>query len=220
MNMASPPRILITGFEPFGGQSLNPSLEVARALHGQVIEGAEVIGLELPCVFDQALVQLRAALAQHRPAVVLALGQAEGRCDISFERVAINVNDARIADNAGAQPVDTPVVPDQPNAFFSTLPIKRLVAGLRAAGIPASVSSSAGTFVCNHVFYGLQQALHGQGLRSGFVHLPLLPAQAANWKGPSMPSMALALQVEGIRLAAALSLQHTSDLTQTEGSLN
>jgi len=220
MNTATPPRILVTGFEPFGGQALNPSLEVARALDGQVIAGADVIGLELPCVFDQALVQLRASLVQHQPSVVLALGQAEGRCDISFERVAINVNDARIPDNVGGQPVDTPVMPGQASAFFSSLPIKRLVAGLRAAGIPASVSSSAGTFVCNHVFYGLQQALEGQGVRSGFIHLPLLPGQAAAWKGPSMPSMALELQVQGIRLAAALSLQHADDLAFSEGSLN
>lgn len=220
MNTAASPRILVTGFEPFGGQRLNPSLEVARALDGEVIEGASVVGLELPCVFDQALVQLRAALARHTPAVVLALGQAEGRCDVSFERVAINVNDARIADNAGAQPVDTPVMTGQANALFSTLPIKRLVAGLRAAGIPASVSSSAGTFVCNHVFYGLQQALDGQGVRSGFVHLPLLPVQAASWNGPSMPSMALDLQVQGIRLAAALTLRHADDLALAEGTLN
>lgn len=220
MHKTPPPRILITGFESFGGQRLNPSLEVARTLNGQVIEGAQVIGLELPCVFDQALEVLRSALAQLQPSVVLALGQAEGRCDISFERVAINVNDARIADNAGAQPVDSPVMPGQANALFSTLPIKRLVAGLRAAGLPASVSSSAGTFVCNHVFYGLQQALEGQGVRSGFVHLPLLPAQAATWSGPSMPSMALELQVQGIRLAAALTLRHADDLALAGGTLN
>jgi pyroglutamyl-peptidase len=142
-------RILVTGFEPFGGQSLNPSWEVAHALNGLALEGAQVVSVQLPCVFAQALPVLQLTLAQHRPDIVLALGQAEGRCDFSVERVAINVMDARIADNAGAQPIDVPAVAGAPAAYFSTLPIKALVAGLRAGGFPASVSQTAGTFVCS-----------------------------------------------------------------------
>jgi pyroglutamyl-peptidase I len=144
-------RILVTGFEPFGGQSLNPSWEVARALHGLTLPGAQVTTVQMPCVFAQALPVLQQALATHSPDIVLALGQAEGRCDFSVERVAINVMDARIPDNAGAQPIDVPVIAGGPAAYFSTLPIKSLVAGLKAAGFPASVSQTAGTFVCNQV---------------------------------------------------------------------
>ncbi len=143
-------RILLTGFEPFGGQSLNPSWEVARALHGLQwpgLLGAQVVAVQLPCVFAQALPALQQALTQHTPDIVLALGQAEGRCDLSVERVAINVMDARIPDNAGALPIDVPVIAGGPAAYFSTLPIKSLVAGLKAAGFPASVSQTAGTFV-------------------------------------------------------------------------
>ena len=201
-------RILLTGFEPFGGQSLNPSWEVARALHGLTLEGAQITSVQLPCVFAQALPALQQALAQHTPHIVLALGQAEGRADFSVERVAINVIDARIADNAGAQPIDLPVISGGPAAYFSTLPIKSLVAGLKAAGFPASVSQTAGTFVCNQVFYGLQHALVGQGVHSGFMHLPLLPEQAAQWPGPSLPSWPVGLQVAGVRQALTLLLAH------------
>ena len=201
-------RILVTGFEPFGGQSLNPSWEVARALNGLALEGAQITSVQLPCVFAQALPILQQALAQHRPDIVLALGQAEGRCDFSVERVAINVMDARIADNAGAQPIDVPVVAGAPAAYFSTLPIKALVAGLRAGGFPASVSQTAGTFVCNQVFYALQHALAGQGVHSGFVHLPLLPEQAAHWKGPTLPSWPVHFQIAAAQHALAVLVAH------------
>ena len=201
-------RILVTGFEPFDGQSLNPSWEVARALNGWTLEGAQVTSVQLPCVFAQALPALQQALAQHHPDIVLALGQAEGRCDFSVERVAINVMDARIADNAGAQPIDVPVIAGGPAAYFSTLPIKSLVAGLKAAGFPASVSQTAGTFVCNQVFYALQHTLAGLGVHSGFVHLPLLPEQAAHWKGPTLPSWPANLQIAAAQHALAVLVAH------------
>ena len=217
-------RVLVTGFEPFDGQSLNPSWEVARALHGVVMAGAQVTAVQLPCVFALALPALQQALASHRPDIVLALGQAEGRCDFSVERVAINVQDARIPDNAGAQPIDVPVVAGGPAAYFSSLPIKALVAGLRAAGFPASVSQTAGTFVCNQVFYGLQHALSGQGVHSGFMHLPLLPEQAAHWKGPSLPSLPASLLVAGVQQALALLVLHRQqglgDALLTGGTLH
>jgi pyroglutamyl-peptidase len=194
-------RILITGFEPFGGQSINPSWEVARALQGLPWPEAELQAIRLPCVFAQAQSALTRALDAFRPDTVLALGQAEGRSDISVERVAINIMDARIADNAGAQPIDQPVVAGAPVAYFSTLPIKHLVARLRAAGFPASVSQTAGTFVCNQVFFALQHALAGRNVRSGFVHLPLLPEQAAHWPGTGLPSMPLGTQVAALTCA-------------------
>ncbi len=217
-------RILVTGFEPFGGQSLNPSWEVARALHGLQLQGAQVVAVQLPCVFAQALPALQQALMQHTPDIVLALGQAEGRCDLSVERIAINVMDARIPDNAGAQPIDVPVIAGGPASYFSTLPIKSLVAGLRAAGFPASVSQTAGTFVCNQVFYALQHTLAGQGVHSGFVHLPLLPEQAAHWPGPSLPSWPVGLQIAAVKQALDLLVAHRlqggADLTLGGGTLN
>jgi pyroglutamyl-peptidase len=217
-------RILVTGFEPFGGQSLNPSWEVARALHGLTLPGAQVTTVQLPCVFAQALPVLQQALATHSPDIVLALGQAEGRCDFSVERVAINVMDARIPDNAGAQPIDVPVIAGGPAAYFSTLPIKSLVAGLKAAGFPASVSQTAGTFVCNQVFYALQHTLAGLGVYSGFVHLPLLPEQAAQWKGPTLPSWPAGLQIAGVTQALTLLLaqrqQGLADAAISGGTLN
>ena len=209
--------LLLTGFEPFGGEAINPSWQVAQALHGRRIGGAPVVALQLPCAFGAALQQLNAALAEHRPRLVLALGQAGGRSDLSLERVAINLDDARIADNAGQQPIDEAVVPGAAAAYFSTLPIKAIVAALRAAGVPASVSSTAGTYVCNHVFFGLQHALAGSGVRSGFMHLPLLPEQAANTI--SQPSLSLATMVDGVALALAVALRETSDLRQTGGTL-
>ena len=217
-------RILVTGFEPFAGQSLNPSWEVARALHGLQLQGAQVTAVQLPCVFAQALPALQQALAEHCPDIVLALGQAEGRCDFSVERVAINVMDARIADNAGDQPIDVPVIAGGPAAYFSTLPIKALVSGLRAAGFPASVSQTAGTFVCNQVFYALQHMLAGQGVHSGFVHLPLLPEQAACWKGPSLPSWPAPLQIAAAQQALTLLVVHRQqrlgDVAVSGGTLN
>jgi pyroglutamyl-peptidase len=217
-------RILVTGFEPFGGQSLNPSWEVARALHGLQLQGAQVVAVQLPCVFAQALPALQQALMQHTPDIVLALGQAEGRCDLSVERIAINVMDARIPDNAGAQPIDVPVIAGGPASYFSTLPIKSLVAGLRASGFPASVSQTAGTFVCNQVFYALQHTLAGQGVHSGFVHLPLLPEQAAHWPGPSLPSWPLSLQLAAVKQALDLLVAHRlqggDDLPLGGGTLN
>ncbi len=201
--------ILVTGFEPFGGDTLNPSAEVARALDGQRIDGVPVHGLVLPCTFAGALPALQAALAARRPQLVLALGLAAGREGFTPERVALNLIDARIADNAGAQPLDEPVVPAGPAAYFTTLPIKAMVAALRAAGWPASVSLSAGSFVCNQVFYGLQHACRRRrGTRSGFMHLPCLPEQAAAAPCPSLP---LAAMVQGVQRALAVALATRDD---------
>jgi len=210
--------VLLTGFEPFGGETINPSWELARALDGQLIAGHLVHARLLPCVFGEALAGLDQALAELKPALVLALGQAGGRSELSLERVAINVDDARIADNAGAQPVDCPVVADGPAAYFTTLPIKAMVAGLRDAGLPAGVSQTAGTFVCNHLFYGLQHALRGTSVRSGFMHIPLLPEQAARL--PGQPSMALASMTAGVRLALELALTVEAELRQAGGQIS
>ncbi len=200
--------VLLTGFEPFGGDQRNPSGEVAGALDGRMIAGHRVVGAVLPCVFRAANAEVRKLLRRHRPELVICLGLATGRTGITPERIAINLDDARIPDNAGGRPVDRPVVPGGPAAYWSTLPIKAMVAALRAQGLPAGVSQTAGTFVCNHVFYGLMHALRGQRrVRGGFVHLPCLPEQARAGE----PSLPLATLVDGTAALVEVALQTKRD---------
>jgi pyroglutamyl-peptidase len=210
------PRILLTGFDPFGGQSVNPSWLAVQALDGRELDGHVVVTAQLPTRFGQSLHILRELLGQHRPALVICAGQAGGRAAISLERVAINVNDARIPDNDGAQPVDTPVVEDGPAAYFTTLPIKAMLAALLADGIRADVSQTAGTFVCNHVFYGLMHLLAQPawaGTRGGLVHVPWLPQQGA-------PSMTLEQLARGLEVAIRCALRTGADLRLAAGALN
>jgi pyroglutamyl-peptidase len=213
------PRILLTGFEPFGGESVNPSWEIARALDGWHCEGHVVHAALLPCVFGDALAVLDEALAAHAPAVVLCLGQAGGRPEISIERVAVNVDDARIPDNLGRQPIDAAIEAGGPAAYFSTLPIKAIARDVREAGAAASVSNTAGTFVCNHVFYALMHrvATHPSlaKARAGFVHVPYTPEQVAGRAG--VPSMPLATQVVGIRQALRTAVLVHVDAKETAG---
>jgi pyroglutamyl-peptidase len=174
--------VLVTGFEPFGGSAVNASQEVVGRLPRRVGDVGIVTGI-LPCVFGDAPRELAALIREHRPDVVLALGEAGGRSGVDLERVAINVDDARIPDNAGNRPIDSPVVAGAPSAYFSTLPIKACAAAVEKVGVPTSVSNSAGTFVCNHVFFALMHLLTGvHGVRGGFVHVPtvdtLLTAEA------------------------------------------
>lgn len=165
--------ILLTGFEPFGGDTANPSAEIARRLQGTVIRGYPVVGVVLPCAFGRARRSLRRHLERQRPALVVCLGLAAGRTAITPERIAINVDDARIADNAGCRPLDRPVVRGGPAAYWSTLPVKAIVAALRRRQWPAEVSQTAGTFVCNHVFYDLMHRLRRRpAVRGGFIHVP------------------------------------------------
>ena len=182
------PTVLLTGFAPFGGEAVNPSWQAVRALEGREIEGHRVAAVELPTEFDTSLPALRRALHRHEPRVAIAVGLAGGRDGISLERVAINMIDARISDNAGAQPVDVPVLRGGAAAFFSTLPIKSALLELQRAGIPAHISQTAGTYVCNQVFYALMHALRRRrNTRAGFVHVPWLPRQALAHGQPGMP---------------------------------
>ncbi|QCR36745.1 pyroglutamyl-peptidase I [Nissabacter sp. SGAir0207] len=211
--------VLVTGFEPFGGERLNPSWEVVRRLHDMELGRAHIVARQLPCVFHHALEALHAAIEETQPRLVLAVGQAGGRAEISLERVAINVDDARIPDNQGQQPVDEPVVPGGPAAYFSLLPIKAIVTGLREAGIPAAVSQSAGTYVCNHVMYGLLHHLHSRGnsrIKGGFIHIPYLPEQAAHH--PGAPSMAASTVLTALELTIAIALSTERDLLVSGGA--
>jgi len=212
--------VLVTGFEPFGGEHQNPSDLVLQALQGwQPAPGVEVHTLRLPCVYGHALSVLDEALDRLRPTLVVALGQAASRDAVSVERVAVNLDDARIADNAGAQPVDLPVVPGGPAAYFSTLPVKAIVAELQAQGLPAELSHTAGSFVCNHVFYGLMHRLASRpGRRGGFVHLPCLPEQQRLLNG--RPGLALAEQVRAVQVVVQAALAHPVDLAVAAGRID
>ena len=211
-------KVLITGFEPFAGDGINPSQVIVAALDGKRIARHRIVGAVLPTQFAQSLGQLESLISKHHPVLVLALGQAGGREGISLERVAINLIDARIADNAGEQPVDVPVVADGPNAYFSTLPIKAMLARLIAAGITASLSHTAGTFVCNQVFYGLAHltATRYPSMRSGFIHVPYLPEQAADH--PGAPDMPLITMLEAIHLCVEAAVTHADDLHFAAGA--
>ena len=215
---AARPTCLVTGFEPFDGDPLNPSALVAQALHGRQLRGTRVQAVQLPCSFAGAIPALQAALRQHQPVLVLALGQA-GRSVISLERVALNVDDARIPDNAGAQPIDRPVRRGGPAAYFSTLPIKAIVAALQRQGLAAEVSQTAGTFVCNHLFYGLMHSLQRRaGVRGGFMHVPMLPEQAAA-RGAAT-GMPLDEMIRGAHLALKTALTTRQDAAIGGGRLD
>lgn len=209
--------VLITGFEPFGGEQVNPSWEVVSQLDNAIIAGCRVVARQLPCVFGESLSVLNSAIDTLSPSLVLAIGQAGGRTDITVERVAINVDDARIPDNKGQQPVDEPIVAGGPAAWFSTLPIKAMVAAMREAGVPASVSQTAGTFVCNHVMYGLLHKLSVIAeVKGGFIHIPYLPQQAA--AHPGAPSMAAETVRLALEVAIATALQVDDDIAVTGGA--
>lgn len=209
--------ILVTGFEPFGGETINPSWVVVKQLEGMIIDDCRVVTRQLPCVFGESLTVLNAAIDELNPAVVIAVGQAGGRVDITVERVGINVDDARIPDNRGQQPIDVAIVPGGPAAWFSSLPIKAMVAAMREKGIPASVSQTAGTFVCNHVMYGL---LHKIGenaeMKGGFIHIPYLPEQAAAHAGA--PSMAAQTVKDALEIAITVALRQDSDINVVGGA--
>ena len=214
---ASLPTVLLTGFAPFGGHVDNPSQAVVRALDGEVVAGHRLVGRELPVEFGRSLRTLRGAIREARPALVVCVGQAGGRAKISLERVAINVDDARIPDNAGAQPVDTPVVAGGPAAYLTTLPVKAMLVAMTRAGIPVEVSQTAGTFVCNHVFYGLMHALRRRKpVRGGFIHIPYSDAQAACH--PGQPGLPLETMVAGVRIAVEAALSHATDVVVAAGA--
>ena len=209
--------MLLTGFAPFGGETTNPSWEAVRALHGKRIAGHLVVARELPVTFGGSLDALRAAIDELQPALVVCVGQAGGRERLSLERVAINVDDARIPDNAGAQPIDAPIADDGPAAYFTTLPIKAMLVALRDAGIPAEVSQTAGTYVCNHVFYGLMHALREQpGVRGGFVHIPYAPTQVAD--RPGVPSLPVDVVAGALRIVLRTALTHATDTALAAGA--
>ncbi len=212
-------KALVTGFEPFGGDAINPSsLAVSRL--PRRIGGTAVHTAVLPCSFERSAAVLREAIADVKPDFVLCVGLAGGRTELCLERVGINVQDARIADNDGNQPIDVPVKKKGPAAYFTTLPVKACVAEMRKAGLPAAVSNTAGTFVCNHILYALMHlaAKKKRPFRGGFLHVPNVPEMLP--AGSTAPSVPVETIVKGIEIIVAVSGARTVDIHTAEGRIS
>lgn len=209
-------KILVTGFDPFGGEKINPAYETIKRLDNN-IKKAEIVKLEIPTVFQKSIKVLNKKIAKEKPDVVLCIGQAGGRYDITVERVAINIDDARIRDNEGKQPVDEHIFHDGDAAYFSNLPIKAMVKNIRRGNIPASISNSAGTFVCNHIMYGLLYLIDKKypDIRGGFIHVPFLPQQVVNKN--NTPSMNLKDITKALTLAIEGAIDNDKDIKTVEG---
>ena len=215
-------KILVTGFDPFGGEKINPALETIKRLPDAVL-GARIIKLEIPTVVGKSLAKIQEAVEKENPDVVLSIGQAGGRSEITVERVGINIDDCRIPDNEGNQPIDEPIVADGPSAYFVTVPIKAIVEKIKANKIPASISNTAGTFICNHVCYGVAhlaaaRTAAGKPMKSGFIHIPFLPEQVIG-KPALTPSMSLETIVSGITHALEAIVEHDSDIKVSGGRI-
>ena len=211
-------KVLITGFDPFGGEKINPAWEAVKGIKN-IIEGAKIIKLEIPTVFNKSIEKVKEAMELEKPDIVLCIGQAGGRYDMTVERVAINVDDARIEDNEGNQPIDIPVFEDGENAYFSNLPIKAMVEEIKGQGIPASISNSAGTFVCNHIMYGVLYHINKtyKNMRGGFIHVPFINEQVLDKKNqPYMPVEHISKAIEAAIKAAVI---NNEDIKKSGGAI-
>ncbi|MFC6181658.1 pyroglutamyl-peptidase I [Lactiplantibacillus daowaiensis] len=213
-------KILVTGFDPFGDDKINPAIETVKRLP-DTIAGAEIIKLEIPTVFDKCAEVVHDAIVDAQPDYVLNVGQAGGRFALTPERVAINFDDGRIADNAGFQPLNRAIHEDGENAYFTQLPVKAMARAIRAAGLPSVVSTTAGTYVCNHIMYQVQymRAKEFPQLKAGFIHIPFLPDQVTG--RPNTPSMSLDDDVRGLTaaLTAIVDRDGQNDIETIEGSI-
>lgn len=205
-------KIMLTAFDPFGGDKINPALEAVKVVRSDLFD-AEIIKVEIPTVFGKSIQTALAAMEAHRPDVVFCIGQAGGRYDMTPERVAINVDDGRIPDNEGNQPVDSVIFEDGETAYFSMLPIKAMVQVMKEAGIPASVSNTAGTYVCNHIMYGVLYHIHKRfpGMRGGFMHVPFTTEQVLT--RPNTPSLSSEQIARGIEVAIQVIIDNPVDIT-------
>ena len=211
-------KILVTGFDPFGGEPINPAIESVKRLPDN-IAGAEIIKLEIPTVRKKSLEKIEKAINEHNPDVILSIGQAGGRFDISIERIGINLDDFRIPDNEGNQIIDEPIFPDGENSYFVKLPVKAMVQNVQKNNIPASVSYTAGTFVCNHVLYGVMYLIEKKykGKKSGFIHIPFLPQQVVDKR--NTPSMELNTIVKGLTAAIEAIVKNNEDIKEVGGTV-
>ena len=210
-------KILVSGFDPFGGEKINPAIESVKLLPDE-IKGAKIIKVEIPTVARKSLKKLEEVIEAEKPDVVINIGQAGGRTDISVERVGINMDDFRIKDNEGNQPIDEKIAKDGPDAYLVTIPIKAMVQKMIENKIPASVSNTAGTFVCNHVCYGMAHLASTKypNMRTGFIHIPFLPEQVVDKR--NMPSMPLEMIAKGLEYAIEAIVENKVDIKVEGGA--
>ncbi len=212
-------KILFTGFDPFGGEPINPSWEAVKNMKDS-IGSADIIKIMIPTVFKKSLEVIEEAIEKYKPDAIVSVGQAGGRFDITPERVAINIDDARIKDNEGNQPIDNKIFDDGQPAYFSSLPVKAIVKYIKDSGIPSSVSNTAGTFVCNHVMYGVLYLIDKKypGIRSGFIHVPYITSQII--KKPNQPSLSLNDITKSLELSAKAIVENYDDIKVIGGTIN
>ena len=211
-------KVLLTGFDAFGGEPVNPAEEAVKMVSSQ-IAGAEVVKVIIPTVQTKSVQAIEKAIEEHKPDMVISIGQAGGRFDITPERVAINIDDYRIKDNEGNQPIDTVIQEDGQPAYFSNLPVKAMVKHMNENNIPASLSNTLGTFVCNHVMYGVLYLIDKKypGMKGGFIHIPYMTSQVIDKK--NMPFMSLNDIVKGIELAIEACVLYDKDIKEIGGEI-
>ena len=209
-------KVLVTGFDPFGGESINPAWEAVKVIKDE-IAGAEVVKMQIPTVVGKSIAKIHDKMVEINPDIVIAVGQAGGRFGVTPERVAINVTDARIPDNEGNQPIDEPIFADGDAAYFSNLPVKAMVQEIKNAGYPTSLSNTAGTYICNHVMYGILYYIQKEfpNVRGGFIHVPFAASQVIN--KPNTPSMAIADITAAIEAAIKAAVEHQADIKAIGG---
>ncbi len=209
-------KVLVTGFDPFGGESINPAWEAVKVIRDE-IAGAEIVKMQIPTVIGKSIAKVHAKMAEIHPDIVIAVGQAGGRFGVTPERVAININDARIPDNEGNQPIDEPIFTDGDTAYFTNLPVKAMVQAIKDAGYPSSLSNTAGTYICNHVMYGILYYIQKEfpDVRGGFIHVPFAASQVVD--KPNTPSMAIADITAALEAAIQAAVEHENDIKAIGG---
>lgn len=211
-------KILITGFDPFGGEKANPAWLAVKDMKDK-IAGADIVKIQVPTVFNDSIEKLKQAIDKEKPDITLCIGQAGGRYELSVERVAINLDDARIPDNEDNQPIDKAIYEDGENAYFAKLPIKAMVKNATDNNIPAAVSNTAGTFVCNHIMYGLLYLIdkNYKDMKGGFIHVPFMVEQVIDKK--STPSMSLEDITRGLEYLVEAAIKNDEDIEVTGGTI-
>lgn len=212
-------KVLITGFDPFGGESINPAWEAVKEIR-DTIDGSSIVKMQIPTVVRKSIAKVHDKMAEIHPDIVISVGQAGGRFGVTPERVAINVTDARIPDNEGNQPIDEIIFEDGDTAYFSNLPVKAMVQAMKDAGYPSSLSNSAGTYICNHVMYGILYYIQKEfpGTRGGFIHVPYAASQAVN--KPNTPSMAIADITAALETAVSAAIRNQTDVKVIGGEIH
>ena len=209
-------KVLVTGFDPFGGESINPAWEAVKVIKDE-IAGAEIVKMQIPTVVGKSIAKIHDKMTEIKPDIVIAVGQAGGRFGVTPERVAINVTDARIPDNEGNQPIDEPIFADGDAAYFSNLPVKAMVQEIKNAGYPSVLSNTAGTYICNHVMYGILYYIQKEfpNVRGGFIHVPYAASQVVN--KPGTASMAIADITAALEAAIKAAVENATDIVAIGG---